>query len=297
MSSIKTGRTTARTPKSAATAAAVTAEAVTIIKAADHEAEAEAVAEVKALAENPTRESVDAMFTIIGAADDRLRLLGFRGRVAVSVMVGYALKAEVTVRLGTAPDGFTAAADEVKVYAKGGAEWLGRRYSTLEQCWRIATHHTVERLERFVESWREVHGVNPEAVAAYAAWVNADAKGGKTASKASVKTLAERKTASAKAKAKAEAVAVERRTQRAELHKTVKAAKPSDRPVAGCPMTAAEWSSMTAETLLAVSLLADAMRVALNKAASTADEAEAVNTAEAETGPRPTRAARVKVKS
>jgi hypothetical protein len=261
---------------------------------------AETVAEsplsiIRGLAAAPTAEHVATMRTIVATADDALRLATFHGRVETSAMVGYTMVAEATVLLGIAPDGFAKAAEACGVTHKNGVQYLDRKFSTLEECYRIASHHTAERLESFVSAFAEAHGKNPESVRAYSVWVNADAKGGKRAASNTVETLKARKAAAAKAKAAAETTAKVKAAKRVGLVKAKAAAKADGLVIAGCPLTRDQWEAMTIETLEAVAILAETMRAAKAKAAKAAGDAETVSTVAAETGPTPRRAARTKV--
>jgi len=264
------------------------------VKAKAETTDVDALSTLIALSANPTAETVATMETMVETADDGLRLATFHGRVTTSAMVGYTLKAKATVALGEV-DGFAKAAETVGVTQKSSATYLGRKFSTLEECWRIASHHTAERLEAFVSTYREAHGVNPESVRAYSVWVNADAKGGKRAAANTVETLKARKASAAKAKASAETAAKAKADRRVALIKAKASAKATDRPIPLCPITRAQWEGMTVETLDQVEIMAAAIKAAKVKAARKAETAETDSTASAETGPKAKAKARTKV--
>ena len=171
------------------------------------------------------------------AEDDKFRRSTFDGRVHISWYAGHTLAAVATIELGTAPDGFTAAAATVGVTDKNKETWLDRAYSTLHECWTIATFHNAERMESFVAAWVEVHEKNPTQLRDYATWLRAEARGGKTAAKNVPATLLARKKAAEKAAATATAAAEKRRTLQSDTVRAHKAAAPNVLPIAGLPLT------------------------------------------------------------
>jgi hypothetical protein len=233
---------------------------------------------VRRMTKLATAASIAAAETAVLTSDDVARLATFEDRVSRSVLAGLALIGRATLALGSAPADYAAASKAVNVTADGG-EYLGRKYSTLRECYRLATSHTDEAAESFVAAYRAANdGKAPEQIRDYVKWTTA-ADRFKT-----VDTLVKRKTTAAESAVAARAAADDRRKLAVKLTAAGK--------VTGCKLTAADWSSMSADTLAQVAILADALAVKRRAETRKATAAATAATAAAETGPTPRRTRR-----
>ena len=231
-----------------------------------------------------TDAAVKAAESFTLSADDAARLHTFEDRVQRSVLAGLTLVARATIKIGSKPTDYAAAATAVGVSSDGG-QYLGRKYSTLRECYRLAGAHTPEAAESFVAAFREATGQNPEQVRDYVKW--ATQTPGNAARFNTVQAIADRKSKSEAAAVKS---AADAKTAADRLKTLVTAGR-----VDGCPLTAAEWAAMPESVLRDVAAYAASLATARGKATRDAARAAAASTAAAETGPTPKRKSRTTV--
>lgn len=230
-------------------------------------------------------DAIDAAEHAVLSRDDAARLHTFTDRVARSVLAGLTAVARATFVIGSKPDDYAAVSKALGVSTDGGS-YLGRKYSTLRECYRLAATHTPEREEAFVAAYRDATGTAPEQVREYVSWAAA-AGTGREAAANRVEKIKERKVTAEANGVKAAAAAAERRTVTASLRTAGK--------VSGCPLTAEQWAAMPEEVLRQVALLAESLAVGKGAAKRAAARAATAAVAAAETGPAPKRAARTKI--
>lgn len=283
-----TKRTTKRTPKAdgavpvAASVLAAAAASDPLVREAD-ESDRDYVARVAPLA---TVEAAAAVAAVILTRDDASRVWTFGDRIDRSFMAGHAAMGEATRRSGTAPKSFDDVASALGITAKGGGKFLDRSYSTLRECYDIATFDTPVRREAFTVDHREAtkddehpDGIASESMRDYVAYARAKAKGGATAAKANAKAIAAKRDTAAKNAAKAVTDAAEAAARTATL---VAAGA-----VSGCSLTAKQWADMPEQVLRDVAALATALATAKGAQRREAERAAAKAKAASETGPAP----------
>lgn len=238
---------------------------------------------VRRLVQLGTAAAISAAETAVAADDDRARLHTFEDRVRRSVMAGLTAVGRFTADTGAAPTDYAALAKHLGVSTDGGT-YIGRKYSTLRECYRLAVTDTPDKRDAFIAAFSEATGRNPEQVRDYVKW--ADAKGGNAARFNTVAVLAKRE---ADAIAAAETAKADAAARRATTDALAAAGV-----VKGCPLTAAQWSAMSEETLAHVEMLAASLRVKLGVTRRAAERAAKANATAAETGPQPTTSARTR---
>jgi hypothetical protein len=259
------------------------------------------------LTARPTAANIAAATTILTGADRDAAVTGFETRINLSFMAGYLARGEAhLIREGrgmvpAAPSSFDDVSGALGITAKGGGRWMGRRYSTLRECYDIATVHSTARRDAYLAAFRLAtvsdefpEGEHaPEMLREYLTWARQDAKGSTVAAKNTIAALVSKRTTARNAAAKAE-------TAKAAKAETLDAIVDAGL-VDGCPLSAEQWADMSEQTLKNVAAYATALASELG--ATRREEERAVAKAEkaakgaAETGPVPAAAPRVTVQA
>ena len=263
----------------------------------DDESDESYIVRLSAVADMPNITAATALLT---DADRDAAVTGFETRIHLSFMAGHLMKGAATLqRQGAAVTSFDDVSAALNVSAKGGGRWMGRRYSTMRECYDIATVHSTDRRESYLATFRLAtvsdeypEGEHaPEQLREYLTWARQDAKGAKTAAKNTMAALVAKRATARAAAARTEVKRVEKTDRLAAI---VDAGT-----VDGCPLTADQWADLGEQTLTDMAQYAQSLASALGAARReeerAAEKAEKAARAAAETGPAPAVAPRVTV--
>ena len=214
-----------------------------------------------------TAEAISAGEAEVLSDDNTSALHQFEDRVRRSYNAGRMAIGRTLFLTGAAPKDYKTVAAAIEVSTDGG-EYLGRKYSTMRECYRIAVGHSAEALAEFMAAYRVANGGrNAEQIRQYVKWL------GNLGTAKAVENTPEAIRAAKVAEAEAAV-----RTAEAAAIKRAKAIKLADAAsIDGVPLTPAQWRGFSIEVLADIELMAGALR-----RAAEADKAEATAKAKRE---------------